>query len=117
MPGNIVVQKVGCKLVVKAGIHVAHFEEQLVVALLPRQQVEIQPVQGHGIHGLVQSLIVACLQKEKRWILNVITGPALADKVEYYLSIRIFLLIMQGLGKTNRSLLQKRRFRIFVEHH
>ena len=117
MSGKVVVQKVCGKLVAKAGVHIAHFEEQLVVALLPRQQVKIQPVQGHGFHGLVQGLIVASLQKEKRRVFNVIAGPALANKVKYYLRVSVLFLLVQRPGKTNRSLLQKRRFGILVEHH
>ena len=116
MPRQIGIQKFGPALVAKAGIHVAHFKEQVVIALLPGHKVVIQPVQGQGRNGFVQSLIIGALQKQECGVFNIIAGPALAYKVENNLRIGVLALVVQRLGKPHGRLLQKGGFRVFVEH-
>ena len=117
MPRQIGIQKLGPALVAEAGVHVAHFKEQVVIALLPGHKVVIQPVQGQGRNGFVQGLIIGALQKQEGGIFNIIAGPALAYKVENNLRIGVLALVVQRLGKPHGRLLQKGGFRVLVEHY
>ena len=116
VPRQIGVQKFCPALVAKASVHVAHFKEQVVIALLPGYKVVIQPVQGQGRNGFVQSLIIGALQKQECRIFNIIAGPTFAYKVENNLGIGVLALVVQRLGKPHGRLLQKGRFRVLVEH-
>ncbi len=116
IPFQIRVDEIRRLAVAPPHVGIGHPEQQAVVALAFRVQIDKEPVEIHGRVTAAHFFVIGRLKEQERRIIDIIPGPALADEVEDDLRALMLVLIDKGLCQPHGCGLELRGFGILVEH-